>query len=116
METSGAVPVRDRGIRDDGSELVTGPARLIFTAAVQAFPIILRAISEGPEHADSRVIELKNEFRKFFIWNEGFSTSDGELDRLISMSRNLRDTVLRLMLEWAMTLYQSIKFLPASSY
>jgi hypothetical protein len=107
MDGKRPVRGRNRGIGDDGFQEEIGPACRIFTAATKAFPIILRVINQEPDYVNYESIGLRNEFRNFFVWNEGFPTSEGELDMLLSMSRNLREVVLRLMLEWARTVCRS---------
>lgn len=58
-----------------------------------------------PDHSNSSSYEsLRDEFRKFYIWNQGFSTSTGDLDLILSSSKNLKATVLGLMVLWVKAL------------
>ena len=64
--------------------------------------ITFQVIRENNDALDDDVYQdLQEEFRKFYVWNDLFSTSGGELDNLLSASQNLKAAVLVLMLQWA---------------
>jgi hypothetical protein len=88
---------------DDKPEL--GPASYLYDASTSVFTVLLQIMIQDPDHFDSNSYEsLRDEFRRFYIWNQGFSTSMGDLDLILSSSKNLKATVLRLMVLWAKAL------------
>jgi hypothetical protein len=94
--------------QEDPAEL--GLASNLFDASVAAFAALLRVLvgDLGRSEVDSGSYEvLRNEFQRFYMWNDGFSTNLGELDRILSCSKNLRATVLALMARWAKTVCRS---------
>lgn len=87
-------------VRDDQQEL--GLACYLFEASTAAFSALLKVLAADltkPDAASYRV--LCNEFRKYYMWNEGFSTRSGGLDHALARSRNLKAIVLKLMAQWA---------------
>jgi hypothetical protein len=82
-----------------------GPASSLFDASTSAFTILLRIMVQDPYHSNSNSYKsLRDEFRKFYIWNQGFSASTGDLDLILSSSKNLKATVLGLMVLWVKAL------------
>jgi hypothetical protein len=87
-------------VQDDQQEL--GLACYLFEASTAAFSALLNVLSANPAKPDSVSHGvLRNEFQKYYMWNEGFSTRSGGLDCALSNSRNLKATVLKLMVQWA---------------
>jgi hypothetical protein len=85
-----------------------GPAAHLFEASTAVFAASLQLMI-GDYHnfdPDSYRI-LRNEFRRFYLWNEGFSTSSGGLDRILSSSKNLEATVLGIMVSWTKAVLKS---------
>jgi hypothetical protein len=79
-----------------------GLACYLFEASTAAFSALLNILSADPAKLDSTSYGvLRNEFRKYYMWNEGFSTRAGGLDHALSNSRNLKAAVLKLMAQWA---------------
>jgi hypothetical protein len=95
------VALWQRGIQhEDDQEL--GPASSLFDASVMAFSSLLHILAADTTQFESESYQiLRNEFRKFYMWNEGFSTRTGDLDRILSSSKNMQGTVLGLMVQWA---------------
>ena len=94
--------------QEDPSEL--GLAANLFDASVAAFTALLRVLTENMNRSrvGPGIYEvLRNEFQRFCMWNDGFSTSLGELDRILASSKNLRATILALMARWAKTVCRS---------
>jgi hypothetical protein len=94
--------------QDDQPEL--GLAATLYEASVAGFAALLRILLEdsaGLDQNSSSYEVLRNEFQKFYLWNHGFSTTSGELDRILSCSKNLRAAVLALMVRWAKTVCRS---------
>ena len=93
--------------QDGRAEL--GPAAHLFEASTAVFAAGLQVMI-GDYHnfdPDSYRI-LRNEFRRFYLWNEGFSTSSGGLDRILSSSKNLEATVLSIMVCWTKAVLRSM--------
>jgi hypothetical protein len=87
-----------------------GLAAALYEALVAGFAALLRVLLEDSARLDqgsSSYKALRDEFQKFFLWNDGFSTTSGELDRILSCSKNLRAAVLALMVQWARTVCRS---------
>jgi hypothetical protein len=95
------VALWQRGIQhEDDQEL--GPASSLFDASVIAFSSFLHILATDTTQFESESYQiLRNEFRKFYMWNEGFSTRTGDLDHILSSSKNMQGTVLGLMVQWA---------------
>lgn len=86
--------------QDEKPEL--GPASYLFEASSLAFSALLHTLIGNSTLLDLEAYQtLRDEFRKFYLWNEGFSTGSGDLDRILSYSKNLKATVLNLMVLWA---------------
>ena len=80
------------------------PAAHLFHATVVAFSALLQIIVGNIDQHDDGLVSynlLRDEFQKYYMWNEGFPSSSGELDLILSCSKNLRATVLDLMVRWA---------------
>lgn len=90
--------------QDDQPEL--GPANRLFETSTAAFSALLHLLAIDTHSLGTEIIypRLRNEFRKFYLWNEGFSTRSGSLDHILSCSKNLKATVLGLMVNWAKAL------------
>lgn len=102
-----------REVSYEDEQLELGLAADLFDAAVAGFAELLRILLEDPARLDknsSSYEALRNEFQRFYLWNDGFSTSSGGLDRILSCSKNLRATVLALMVQWAKTVRRSNYF------
>jgi hypothetical protein len=93
---------------DEQQEL--GPVTQLFQATVATFSALLQIIADDPgRYTDGLMFynTLQDEFQKFYMWNEGFPSSSGELDAILSCSKNLRATVLDLMVHWAKVVCRS---------
>jgi hypothetical protein len=109
------VALWQRQVQDDQQEL--GLACYLFEASTAAFSALLNVLSANPAKLDSASYAvLRNEFRKYYMWNEGFSTRSGGLDHVLSGSRNLKATVLRLMAQWARAVCRGDIFLLKRTY
>jgi hypothetical protein len=85
-----------------------GPACDLFKASERAFSALLQALAVHVVQVESGTYEsLRNEFMKYYMWNEGLSTRSGNLDSILSSSTNLKGTVLRLMVQWAKSVLKS---------
>jgi hypothetical protein len=93
--------------QDGRTEL--GPAAHLFEASIAVFAAGLQVMIGDYRNfdPDSHRI-LRNEFRRFYLWNEGFSTSSGGLDRILSSSKNLEATVLSIMVSWTKAVLRSM--------
>lgn len=77
----------------------------MFEACIQAFQSLFHIIREKPDVSGHDTIEdLREEFRKFYVWNDIFPTTSGELGSILSASRNLKEAVFNLMAQWARAL------------
>lgn len=101
------VSLWQKGIQhEDEQEL--GPACYLFEASIIAFSELLHILAADSTRLKSEPYRsLRNEFRKFYLWNEGFSTRAGDLDHILASSKNLKGTVLGLMVQWAKAVSKS---------
>jgi len=82
----------------------------LFEATVGSFSAVLKIIADNPSQYDNGsmfLTTLRDEFQKYYMWNEGFPTSSRELDKILACSKNLRVTVLGLMVKWAKVVCRS---------
>jgi hypothetical protein len=109
----GVVNYWQRGLQHGDEQQEIGPATQLFEATVVAFSAVFQVIAETPgqydEHGDGLrfYTALRDEFQKFYMWNEGFPSSSGGLDLILLCSRTLRATVLDLMAQWAKAVCRS---------
>jgi hypothetical protein len=100
------------GIEPQGDPPEIGPASYLFEASVAAFSAILQIIAANKDDFDRSSYEsLRDEFRKFYMWNEGFSTQTGALDQALSSSQSLKAAVLDMMIHWARTALRSMQLI-----
>ena len=105
MEIGPDVTLWRGGVEDQDERPELGPASYLFEASTIAFSALLQVVVGDPTHFDSELYQtLREEFRKFYLWNEGFCTGSGDLDQILSSSKNLKATVLGLMVLWARAL------------
>ncbi len=77
----------------------------LFENCANVFPLIYRILKKEAESSERSACEdLREEFRRFYVWNETFPTASGELGSILSTSRNLKETVFSLMAQWARAL------------
>lgn len=89
----------------------SGPAYHLFQETTIAFSSLLRVLIQDPSYVDPRLYKLlREEFRKYYMWNEGFCTRAGDLDQVLSSSKNLKGTVLNLMVLWARAISKGMLF------
>lgn len=94
------VTLWQRNIQDGQPEL--GVASYLFEASTVAFTALLNVLAANPAKLDpASYLVLRDEFWRYYMWNEGFSTRSGRLDHILSGSKNLKATVLNLMTHWA---------------
>jgi hypothetical protein len=73
----------------------------LFNACNEVFPRILLILSQQRDIQEASVHQdLREQFRKFYVWNDIFPTISGELDKILSLSRNLKITVMGLLAQW----------------
>jgi hypothetical protein len=102
MEIGPDVTLWRGGIEEQDERLELGPASYLFEASTIAFSALLQVLVGNPTLFDPESYQtLRGEFRKFYLWNEGFCTGSGDLDGILSSSKNLKATVLSLMVLWA---------------
>lgn len=66
------------------------------------FSILYGILSRRSDELPTGVIEsLREEFRKFYVWNDVRGTQQGHLEQVLSTSRSLRVAVLSLLVQWA---------------
>lgn len=97
-------------IYQEGEQQELGPVAQLFQATVVTFSALLQIIADDPgRYTDGLMFynALRDEFQKFYMWNEGFPSSSGELDIILSSSKNLRATVLDLIVHWAKVVCRS---------
>jgi len=103
------VAIWQRGILLEEGQREIGPACYLFESSISAFSEILKVLAVNPVHLDSESYgSLRDEFRKFYMWNEGFSTRTGDLDHILACSKNLKGAVLGLMAQWVRTVSKSM--------
>jgi hypothetical protein len=78
---------------------------IVFEDCVKVFSLVFHIIRENPDSITSSTCDdLREEFRKFYVWNDSFPIASGELGSILSTSRNLREAVFGLMAQWARAL------------
>jgi len=83
----------------------SGIAESLFESLVSTFSVIHTELLKYQGLENSNLLsDLREEFRKFYVWNDTVSTQSGQLDSILQTSRNLQITVLSLMNQWAMTI------------
>jgi hypothetical protein len=98
-----------QGILPEGGVEEIGPACFLFEASIAVFSGLLQVLASESNHVDlGSYISLREEFRKFYMWNEGFSTRKGDLDHVLAKSKNLKGTVLGLMAQWAKAISKGV--------
>jgi len=109
MDTGPDVTLWQGGVVEQDEQPESGPACHLFQETTMAFASLSRTLTQDPNDLDPRFyILLREEFRKFYLWNEGFCTGAGDLDQVLSSSKNLKGTVLNLMVLWARALSKSM--------
>lgn len=82
---------------------------ILFEACVQAFRSLFHIICEKSDVLGRHTIDdLREEFRKFYVWNDIFPTTSGQLGSILSTSRNLKEAVFSLIAQWARALCKGI--------
>jgi hypothetical protein len=109
MDNEVDVALWQQGILPEGEAHEAGPACYLFEASISAFSALLHILASDPLRFDSEsYTSLRDEFRKFYMWNEGFSTRSGDLDHVLACSKNLKAIVLGLMVHWVRTVLKSM--------
>lgn len=94
-----------RGILHDDNQPEIGAAAELFEVSTEGSSQLLQILA-----LDLTVYEsFRDEFRKFYMWNEGFSTLSGHLDCILATSKDLRATTLGLMVNWAKSLLKGLE-------
>lgn len=101
MEVNSGVTQWQSGIETRDKQLERSPACCLFEAVTAVLSASLQMMIGNSRCFDQEsYLLLREEFQKFYLWNEGFSTGSGDLDRILSSSKNLKSTVLSLMVSW----------------
>lgn len=97
-----------KSLQHDDNQLGAGTAAQLFKSSADASSTLLRIMAADTKNTSVDIYEsLRHEFQSFYVWNEGFSTGTGELDRILFRSKDLKATVLGLMAQWAKSLLKS---------
>lgn len=108
MATGPDVTLWRGGVEEQAERLEPADASHLFQASAITFSSLLETLRRKPERLNSDLYAiLRNEFRKFYLWNEGFCTGSGDLDQILLSSKNLKATVLNLMVLWARAVSKS---------
>jgi len=82
---------------------------VLFNHCVKVFVNLFRIIHGKDDLIQPSICEdLREEFRKFYVWNDTFPTESGQLGSILATSRNLKAAVLGLMAQWARALCKGI--------
>lgn len=102
-----------RHVEDSGGGVETGPACYMFEAVTIVLSSLIKVLVLEPEHIEREHFEaLRDEFRKFYMWNEGLATRSGQLDQILSSSKSLKATVLKLIAQWITTILKGTSSFP----
>lgn len=101
MEIGPNVTLWQGGVEEQDGGPEHGAASYLFEASTVAFSALLRILVGDTRLDPGSYQTLRGEFRKFYLWNEGFCTGSGDLDQILSSSKNLKATVLNLMVLWS---------------
>ncbi|KAK4162354.1 hypothetical protein QBC43DRAFT_336412 [Cladorrhinum sp. PSN259] len=90
---------RQRSYSDISIAPNLGHASLFYRAILHLFGKLVQAAKElnPPELPRTLVDNYAAELYRLYLWGDGFSTSDGELDKNLTKSVNLRDSVLLIL-------------------
>ena len=92
----------------------TGIAAGLFESTLKLVTVIfLRLVKHQSTTVQDIYQGLRNEARLYYLWGEGYSPASGYLDNILSLSVDLRATVLSLMASWARALSKSMFFYAA---
>jgi len=109
MEIGPDVTLWRGAIEEQGERPELGLASHLFEASTVAFSALLQILVGNPALFNPESYQaLRKEFQKFYLWNEGFCTGSGDLDEILSSSKNLKATVLSLMVLWARAVSKGI--------
>jgi len=78
------------------------------------FSTLYRILHQRSDDLPHGVIEsLREEFRKFYVWNDVRGTQQGHLEQVLSTSRSLRVAILSLLVQWAKVLCKGWLYPPS---
>lgn len=73
MENDVDVALWQQGVLPEGEGEEIGPACALFKASIALFPALLQVLASDIVNVDLDFYSsLRDEFRKFYMWNEGF--------------------------------------------
>jgi hypothetical protein len=88
----------------DGSRTVAS----VFDGCVGTYTMLANILRQDETFMESEICrDLFDEFRKFYLWNDMYSTRSGHLDQLIDNSSFLKVSVLDMVAEWANAVLRS---------
>jgi hypothetical protein len=79
-----------------------GTSGILYENSISAFVALYRILRSNTDASRAQVVQdLREEFRKFYVWNDALGTQTGQLERVLETSRNLKTGVLSLLAQWA---------------
>ncbi|MCJ1248660.1 hypothetical protein MMC30_005878 [Trapelia coarctata] len=87
----------------------TGVAASLFECTIALCSGILsRLASSNPSLKPGLYDVVRNEARLFYLWGEDYALDPGSIDETLALSRDLRGTVMSLLVNWARALFPRI--------
>ena len=84
----------------------------LFTTINRAMALLARVLSITKDEAHQ---QYRNEFERFFLWGQGLSIVDGDLDEVLAYSKELHFRVLSLLLRLGAVVLQGLSRDPLPS-
>lgn len=82
-------------------------AKLFDSSIALSSEILLRLVSSQSSLKPGFYEAVRNEARLFYLWGEDYSADPGSLDEILALSKDLRGTVMSLLIGWARALNRS---------
>jgi hypothetical protein len=85
-----------------------GVAANLFESTIKlSGEILIRLVSSRSSLKAGFCEAVRNEARLFYLWGEDYAADPGSLDEILALSKDLRGTVMSLLIGWARALNRS---------
>lgn len=95
----------EKWLPEAGFSKSAGFVARLFSAIHRAMGSLV-AVPQSPKKESQQ--KARNELERFFLWGQGFSVMDGDLDEVLAHSRELREQVLTLLLRLGTAVLRSL--------
>ena len=91
-----------RNIKASSKAQDFGISGILYENSISVFVALYRILQSQTDASTVQVVQdLREEFRKFYVWNDALGTQTGQLQRVLETSQNLNTAVLSLLAQWA---------------